>query len=205
MTINSIFQKKSLHQFFISGFLIAFASAFYLPYIFLTIPFFATIIIIRSQISKEVISFILGLVLTIILILEVMFLTNKNLINIKFIIEVLSNNSIKLIINDIYSKIFAIFTGIIFILANSSIFTSYRTKEIEKRTIFQVNFILFLSLIFLLIIIPSVDYTIFLTAFMPLAILIADYFIEAKETRILKIIFLIFVFMPFIYEIIELF
>ncbi len=202
---STVYHKKSLHHFFTAGFLLALSSLIYFPYAFMLIPIMLSVIVIRSQLTKEIFSVVAGFLVVFILFNEIYFLKNKEVFDSSLFFSSLTVDVKKLIITDLPTKIYWIFTILVFVLSNFKILSSYRTKEIEKRTIFQLNFLFFLSLLAMFVGIPSVNYSLLVTIAMPVSVLIADYFIESRETRFLKILFVIFVIFPLIFEIIELF
>lgn len=192
-------QKKSIVDIFNTGLLLSISSLFYLPYIFFLIFGIIAIIIIRSKLTKEIIVFIVAFFVIYVLFLEIIKLTKTSL-NLN---EIYSFYFAPNIYNIHWKKtLFFGFPVLVFLTSNIHILSKINTKEIEKRTIFQLFFVFFIFILFLGLIINQPRFELISSAFIPVSILFGDYFTNVKPNKRSRLFFNLFVLNSVFYQII---
>ena len=189
--------KKSLIDAFNVGILFSIASFFYYPYFLLL--FFGTIavVIIRSKITKEVIVFIAGFIIIYILYIEFLYLTKTQINIIQIINEYLTHTVYKLTKNET----FFIIPSFIFFISNVHIISKINTKEIEKRTIYQLFFALFIFLAVMNLIFNQQKHELVFSLFFPISILLGDFFSKLRTNRINNLLFIVFILNSIVFQI----
>lgn len=189
--------KKSVIDAFNIGILFSIASFFYYPYFFLL--FFGIIgtIIIRSKITKEIIVFLASFIIMYILYVEILYLTKTHINVFEIINEYLTHTQYKITRNEL----FFVLPAFIFLISNIYILAKINTKEIEKRTIFQLFFALFIFILIMNISFNQAKHELIFSTFFPISILVGDFFSKLKTNRINNFLFYLFVFNSIIFQI----
>lgn len=198
--LKAIRQKKSSREFFAASILLAIASLVYFQYILLPIFAVISVIIIRSKITKEIFSVILGFLTVYLLYAELFYLTQSHGIELNTISEILFHFEIKFQ-NSIFFIIYLSIIGVLFLAANSHILKTISQKEIDDRTIFQLTFAFFIFTLITFFFIPSVGINFFASMAIPLTFLFGNYFSNIKDKRFNKILFFLFLISGFVFYI----
>jgi len=202
--IKVISEKKSLFEFFNVSVLFALSSMIYPPYIFLFLFLLFATVVIRSKFTKEFIIVLVGFLVSYLLYTEILFLNNYNFSGLNEIYNVFSNRVLKFP-TSIYDKVFWGVFLIYFVVANFYILSYVNTKEIEKRTIFQLNFTFFVFLALVYLLVPTVRVEFLSSLMIPVSYLLGDYFVNLKTKRINKIFFWIFILNPIVYQLLSIY
>ena len=190
--------KKSAQSFFLSAILFAIASLIYYQYILISIFAIISVVIIRSKITKEILTVILGFTIIYLLYIELFYLTQGHGIKIQEIVEIINQKAVKFE-NSIYFIIFISFSGFIFLISNSFVLKRIGFKEIDNRTAFQFIFAFLFFTIISYLIIPSIGMNFLISFAIPLSVLFGDYFVNIKNKFFNRTLFFLFIFSGLIF------
>ncbi len=190
---KTVKEKKSTNEFLKISILLAIASLFYFQYILIIMFAIVSIFIIRSKPTKEIFSVIFGFILVYVFFYESYFLINGTWFSFNPFFESISIKTLKLDNTAIFIG-FGIFILLTFVIANNHILQKIATKEIEKRTIFQLLFSLFVFFTISYVAIPNVSFNFLNSLSIPVSILFGDYVSNLKLKKINKIYFILLIF-----------
>ncbi len=191
--INST--QKSIFGSFNVALLFAIASFFYYPYVFLVIIGVISLIIVRSKLTKEVFVFLAGFIISYILYAELIYYFDGSLAR---LIDLQNFYLLKKFNVFSIRNIFFILPVLMFLISNIYILSKINTKEIEKRTFFQLFFSFYVFFVILMLFVRN-DF-LFISLFIPLSFLFGDYFANTKLSRFNKIWFVLFILNSVIYQ-----
>lgn len=203
--IKTIPEKKSLLDFCNVAVLFAIASMIFIPYILFFIYMVVAAIIIRSKITKEIIAAIVVFSITYLCYFQILFLINYNFSNIIELLKIIEINKFAGY-NSIFEKIYLLIILIYTLIANGHIYKNMGAKNIEKRTIFQLNFTLFIFSAIIYLFTASVGKDLIFTIFIPITIMLSEFFVKLKVEKFTnKLIFLFFIGLPFLFQLLEIY
>jgi len=190
-------EKKSLISVFNIGLLFAVASLFYFPYILLLLFGVISLLIVRSKVTKEIITFVVGFIVTYIFYVEILYLSKIYIdLNVVFV-EYLTHTSYEITFNKLY---FFIYTALLFFLSNAYIILKINTKEIEKRTIYQLFFALFIFFLAMNFVFNQAKYELIFATFFPISILFGNYFAKIRLNRVSNVLFYLFILNSLVFQ-----
>ena len=192
--LNRIFSTykhpNPLSRYFDIGFLIAMASLFYFPAVFLILLVFVSLAIIRPFVWREWVSTIIGLLLPYFFISVYYFWTDRlNYFWLKVIPYQISDIFLLQSFYSYISKGIIAVTGIILILALIRLRTNFTKNAIKTREFQKITVVyLFLSILIYVITEDTFSYSIAITA-IPASVLSAYYFLTLRKKWIYESLF----------------
>lgn len=196
--IKLIPKKKSPYDFYRVGLLMAVATIFYPQYILLILFSVIAQIIIRSKVSKELFAVVLGFITVYLLYNEINYLAVGEMFRFDVFWQIISGESAKFSFSWTMLT-FIIIIGVLFLISNAYIIQNVGYKEIENRTVFQLNFAFFIFATITYLLIPSTTIDIWLTFAIQLTFLIGDFFTNLKPNFFNKLLFIVFLLSGFIF------
>ncbi len=190
-----ISDKKLSIRFLDTGLLLAIGSLFYFNIIFLLPFLWIAQFTLRQFNWREFIYILIGLALPFLYILTGYFFYDRSIIEMKNLLfqwialEKVVNFSWPLMV----SLGFYIFAMII---ANFNAMRKYATAKVQLRKFYQILFYLFINILLIYILIPSVGIEIFILFSIPVSILLSTYFNDCKNNFINNFLFIILLVIP---------
>jgi hypothetical protein len=186
--LNSYKVEKLSYNSFDASFLLGIASLFYFNIIFYIALIWFALSIIRSFYWREWVYTFLGFAVPYLILFSIYYLTDRSSLNLLNAIR--ENFSVQLSIS--MNKVQYIFIGylvLLILLASQQIIKINSSQKILARKSFNLFLICFLiSLMIFLFLGSAKDELIYIAGF-PLALLLAHYFIMARKSRWLEIMF----------------
>jgi hypothetical protein len=193
-TLNRIYSTykhpNPLNRFFDIGFLIALASLFYFPAIFLILLVFAGLTIIRPFVWREWVASLIGLLLPYFFI-SIYYFWNDTL-DYLWLKVIPSQISHTLILHDFYSyvdKTGIATTGLLVVLALMRLRANFTKNAIRTRDYQKVlTYFLLITILIYILTEDNYSYSIAITA-IPVAVLVAYYFLTLRKKWVYEGIF----------------
>lgn len=193
-TFSTYKHPNPLSRFFDIGFLIAIASLFYFPAIFLILLVFASLTIIRPFVWREWVASVIGLLLPYFFVSVYYFWTDR--LDFFWLDLLPSQISHRLVLHDFYtyvSKSGIAATAILVVLAIIRLRSNFTKNAIRTRDFQKVLVaFLFISILIYVLTEDNYSYSIAVTA-IPVAVFVAYYFLTLRKKWVYEIIFTIWV------------
>jgi hypothetical protein len=182
------------------GILLAIGSLFYFNIIFLLPFLWISQFVLRQFNWRELLYTLIGLALPFLYIITGYFILDKS---IKEMINMLFQwMALDKVVN--YSWTLLASLGVylfVMIIANFFALRRYATAKVQLRKYYQLLFFLFLNIVLMFILIPSVGIEIFILLSIPVAVLLSTYFSDCRNSFMNNIIFLLLLFIPVVLNI----
>ena len=182
------------------GILLAIGSLFYFNIIFLLPFLWISQFILRQFNWRELLYTLIGLALPFLYILTGYFILDKS---IKEMVNMLFQwMALDKVVNYSWTLIASLgFYLFVMIIANLFAIRRYATAKVQLRKYYQLLFFLFLNIVLMFILIPSVGIEIFILLSIPVAVLLSTYFSDCRNSFINNILFLLLLFVPVVLNI----
>lgn len=185
------------YNFFDAGLLIGIASLIDIRAIFLIIFVWLALLSIRPFYWREWIFTFLGVAVPFLMTISIYFISDKSIIGLWLNIKTIISAKF-LIKTHPYILVFGITTGIIILIASQHILRVLSSMKIFARRAFNLMLFLFLFVVILFILLPSSSFDLIIIAAIPVSLLFSHYFMTARKTKVLEIVFLVFVASMFV-------
>lgn len=177
------------------GILLAIGSLFYFNIIFLLPFLWISQYILRQFNWRELLYTLIGLALPFLYILTGYFILDKS---IKEMAGILFQwMALDKVVNYTWPLLASLgFYLLVMVIANFLTLQRYATAKVQLRKYFQLLFFLFLNVVLMFILIPSVGIEIFILLSVPVAVLLSSYFSECRNSFLNNSFFLLLIFIP---------
>ncbi len=177
------------------GILLAIGSLFYFNIIFLLPFLWISQFILRQFNWRELLYTLIGLALPFLYILTGYFILDKS---IKEMVNMLFQwMTLDKVVNYTWPLLASLgFYLLVMIIANLFALRRYATAKVQLRKYYQLLFYLFINVVLMFILIPSVGIEIFILLSVPVAVLLSSYFSDCRNSFINNILFLLLLIIP---------
>jgi hypothetical protein len=197
--INRIFGivsgKKLSLKYLDVGILLAIGSLFYFNIIFLLPFLWISQYVLRQFNWRELLYTLIGLALPFLYILTGYFILDKS---IKEMVNMLLQwMALDKVVNYTWPLLASLgFYLFVMIIANLFVLRRYATAKVQQRKYYQLLFFLFLNVVLIFVIIPSVGIEIFILLSVPVSILLSSYFSDCRNSFFNNILLMLLLLIP---------
>ena len=197
LLMKALDKEKDTNLFFLSGLIFFISALFYHPLVLVVLFMPFIIISIRQRLTKELLAFYLAFFVGFVFFFEILWLLNGDFQFVKNEIQQLFNRT-EIVLSD-YDKIYLIIISLYFLLSLFFTLKNASFQEVSIRIVYKILFV-FVVLFAVIIAVPAAGIEILQLLIVPVSFFIGYYFDFAKESRINKILFILFVLLPFAYQ-----
>jgi hypothetical protein len=200
--IGSLDQRGRSYRFLDAGLLLALGSLFYLNLIFLLPFLWVAQLLLRPFSWRELVYTLGGISIPVIYLLSGAFILDKP------VGELFDQWTQWIALRKIISTNLYFLAGIGFYLLMMVIGSFYAmrkfaTTKIQSRKLYQLLFFLFVNIILILLLVPSVGIEIMFLLAIPASVLLSIYFTDCRNSLINRLIFIILLLIPLALNIVE--
>jgi hypothetical protein len=182
--------EYALNEIYLSGFFIAFAALFWVPYLYFLVLIFISLIILRTFSLREWIVALLGFLTPLFFVFVIYFVFIPEETGIRLYNYIISELFIKelFITFDLPYILFYAFLALLVILASLKIIGSYQNKKIKTRKYFEINWWLFISGLVIFLLLKRNTMEIIYILSIPVSFLLTEYFYSTRKNWYLNLI-----------------